>query len=810
LTRTYSAGTLKLIGICFLLSGATGLIYEVLWARMLGLVFGATTIAISAVLAAFMGGLALGSALAARLVTRIKRPVRAYALIEIVVGVYAVTVPYLFRAVDQIFAFVWLRFAPGLVALGITRFILAGLVLLIPTALMGATLAVLAEALQRAPDYRPAALARLYTLNLTGAILGTVVAGFVLLPELGIRATTWIAALTNIAVGVAAWLIDRASVLEARIATSDLVMLQEEPAAGDEYGKAGFWLSCAFVSGLMTIAMQVVWSRVLTMIIGSSTYAFSIVLALFLIGLSLGAYIVSLKRNIDPWSLRRAMLIVQATTVVALFLSLRLTSATPNWLIVIGFRVGISSWFGLLALQILIAGLLILLPALLMGMVMPLVLTWAGRSAQNITASSSRAEVGQAYAVNTIGAIAGALVTSFILIPGTSTRFTVLLLAGLALFVAAVAFEPRSSAVDRGMSRSVAMGTAFVLLIVLTLIWPRLNLNALSSGSYDSFIRVLAKSRAGMPDEERESQPGDHQLLMYKEGRTATVSVRRDWGITSIAINGRTNASDADDMPTQIMLGELGVLMAPRLNRSLIIGFATGVTAGSVLQSSIQSLQCVELESAAIASSFYFEHVNNHPLEDPRLQMLVDDGRTHLRVNPQRYDFIISEPSHPWVPGVANLFTREFFSLGLDRLEPDGIFVQWVQTYQLSNQSLQSVLATFHEVFPHLAVFRIQGAAKGKDLILIGGRQPIVLDRINERMQEPRTQKDLDRIQLKTPEDVLAWFVCDERVLGPAVAGAIINTDDNMHVETTAPREAFQATIEANGAWIESLRQPRP
>src|SRR5439155_11069937 len=297
----------------------------------------------------------------------------------------------------------------------------------------------------------------------------------------------------------------------------------------------------------------------------------------------------------------------------------------------------------------------------------------------------------------------------------------------------------------------------------------------------------------------------NHQLLMFAEGRTATVSVRRDWGITSVAINGRTNASDGDDMPTQILLGQLGVLAAPRLEHALVVGFATGVTPGAVLRSPIQSVDCVEIEPAAVASSSFFNHVNNRPLSDPRMHLITDDARTYLRVNPAQYDLIVSEPSHPWVPGVANLFTREFFALGRERLKEDGVFVQWLQIYQLSTESLRSVLATFHEAFPYVAVFRVQGAAKGKDLILIGSRAPIRLDHMNERMRDPRTKVDLDRGGIKSADDVRTWFVCDETWLGPAVAGSVINTDDNMHVETVAPREAFRPTMDENARWIESL-----
>ncbi len=815
LTKTYSRRTLKIIAICFVLSGATGLSYEVLWARMLGLVFGATTLGISAVLAAFMGGLALGSALAARYAARIARPVRAYALIEIAIGLYALAVPLLFRGIDRVYAEAAQHFHPGFYGAAFSRFALATAVLVVPTALMGATLPVLVAALQRSRGHNASALARLYMWNLAGAITGVIAAGFCLLPHYGVRATIWIGALTNLAIGLAALLLDSKS------ADSGNDIASQVPHGGSEEINrplpqavltVRFWLFCAFISGFVTISMQVVWVRMLAMIIGSSTYAFSIVLALFLSGLALGAYLVSTKKNSD--GLRRAVLVIEILTAFTLFLSLRITSATPNLLISTGLRLGINSWSGLLALQIAAAALLILLPAILMGMVMPLVLMWAGSTRQqqpdelaSAPAPSSVSLVGRSYALNTVGAIAGSVITAFLLIPGTSTRFTIFCAAALCLITAGIAYEPRRATSDRALARSLAIGATVVLVVAIFVAWPRLNLNALSTGAYDSYVRVLAKSRGGGPEDGRSDQPSDHQLLMYEEGRTATVSVRRDWGITSVAINGRTNASDADDMPTQVMLGQLGVLNAPRAGRALIVGFATGVTAGSVLQSPIESLDCVEIEPAAVASSHFFEHVNNRPLDDPRLHLIIDDARTYLRVNPGTYDLIISEPSHPWVPGVANLFTREFFALGRERLGDDGVFVQWLQTYQLSTESLRSVLATFHETFPHVAVFRVQGAAKGKDLILVGSRQALSLDRIDERMRDPRTKADLARVGIKTADDVRAWFVCDENQLGPAVAGAVINTDDNMHVETVAPREAFRPTMEENGAWIESLRR---
>jgi spermidine synthase len=258
-------------------------------------------------------------------------------------------------------------------------------------------------------------------------------------------------------------------------------------------------------------------------------------------------------------------------------------------------------------------------------------------------------------------------------------------------------------------------------------------------------------------------------------------------------------------MATQVMVAQLPLLIASSIDHGLIVGFASGVTVGAMLQSGVESIECLELERATVKASRFFEHVNNRPLNDSRLHLIIDDARTYLRVTPKRYDIIVSEPSHPWVPGVANLFTEEFFRLGRSHLNDNGVFVQWVQIYQLSTDSLRSVLATYQKVFSHVMLFRVGGAARGKDLILVGSKVPLTFDRLRERMGDSRMAAELARVGMKTAEDVMSWFVCDETRLAPAVAGAVINTDDNMHIETVVPREAFKPLMQDNAAWIEML-----
>ena len=791
--NSYTSSTIFLIGVCFILSGSTGLIYEVLWARMLGLVFGATTLAISTVLAAFMGGLALGSALAGRFANRIRKPLSLYGYMEIGIAIYALLVPLLFRWIDHVYAVIWQQLQPGYFTFSLWRFVLSSLVLLVPTTLMGATLPVLSAALVRSASRDSNSVTRLYACNLAGAILGTLGAGFVLLPLLGIQMTIVVAAILNVIVGVIAIVLQRRALTDSTL-TSEV----ESEGVVVETDRSRFWFFAAVVSGFVTISTQVSWTRVLTMIIGSSTYAFSIVVALFLIGLAIGAWLVT-RKDLSR-RLRSSILVVEVLTAFSLLFSLFVLNKIPALLINLGLRLNISSWSGLLSLQILAATLLILVPAVLMGMVMPLVLVWAGADQKQAVA-----RVGRSYAVNTIGAIAGAFITGFILIPRTSTRFTLLFAATWCLIVAGAAYRPRASGLDPALKRSLAIALSPVLAILFFIIAPPMNLADLSIGAYDSLVRVLAQTREGTTDSQ-EQGTNVHELLMYQEGPTATVSIRRDGDVVSMGINGRTNASDSIyDMPTQVMLGQLPLLVAPKIDNGLIIGYATGVTVGAMLQSQIKSVTCVELEPGTIAGSEFFNHVNNRPLDDPRTTLIIDDARTFLRVTPQRWDMIVSEPSHPWVPGVANLFTREFFELGRSRLNDDGIFVQWVQIYQLSTESLRSVLATYQQVFPHVLMFRVGGLNKGKDLLLVGSNRPLNLDRFTERLADPRASAELTRVGLKSETDVRGWYVCDESKLGPAVAGAKINTDDNMHIEMTVPRESFRPLMQSNAEWIESL-----
>src|SRR5687768_16811097 len=473
---------------------------------MLGLVFGATTLAVSTVLAAFMGGLALGSAVAGRLGDRIRKPLSTYGWMEVGIAVYALLVPFMFRWVDNLYALIWQQFQPGYFTFSLWRFLLSCLMLLVPTTLMGATLPVLSAAVVRNGS---TGVTRLYASNLVGAILGTLAAGFVLLPTFGVRTTIIIAAAINVIVGVIAILAQRKT--EPRIEQIEIVEA-DVVAEGD---RSRFWYFAAIASGFVTISTQVSWTRILTMVIGSSTYAFSIVVALFLIGLAGGAWFIGRKDR--SAKLRGTLVVVELVTAVSLFTSVYVVNWLPWLLFNLGTNLRISSWAGLLGLQIMCATLLVLAPALLMGMVIPLVLEWAA-----VDPSKAVARVGRAYAINTIGAIAGAFLTGFVLIPKTSTKFALVLSAAACVVVAGVAFRPSASKRDPTLKRSLAIGAIPVVMLIMIVLTPRMNLADLSIGAYDTLVRVLAQTREGTASQDNDQASGSnvHQLLMYEEGPT--------------------------------------------------------------------------------------------------------------------------------------------------------------------------------------------------------------------------------------------------------------------------------------------------
>ena len=857
------------VAVCFFLSGGSGLVFETLWTRKLSLVFGSTTLSVASVLTAFMGGLALGSwLLGRRLADRVRRPILWYAVIEGLVGAWGLLVPVV---VDHLYPhlnrFLWQHFEPGYFTFSFLRFLFVLLLLLPPTTLMGATLPLLArhfvttDAELRRVGRRVGAL---YSLNTLGAILGTFAAGFLLLPAVGFTWTNGIASATNLALCAAVLLAfvvlrGRGSVPAAAGAAVGPATEPGEPSVAEAAGTGGAAeeapafagapapdeeeyvlgrrarvaaLVAFGVSGFASMNYQVAWNRVLAMVIGSSVYSFTIILLAFLVGIAGGSALASaaLRRMRNPlvW-LGLVQLWIGLSSLVGYYLA----DDYPYlfaWLVDrIGAMDGTGGSEGLVRLVGFSVAALAVLPATLgMGATLPLTVRVCATQRERVGR-----DVGTVYAVNTIGAILGSFASAFVLVPGFSAlahtwfgqgyglqltfAFSILLNLGLALMLFLAAPDRRRGA-DRPAARiqafrwgAVSLIPALVgLLTMLTVVrgWTW-DIDRLVAGSFRlAYLQsVLSGERRG-------------ELLYLSDGISTTVTVQR-WGShLAMKNNGKVDASTGDDMPTQVMVAGLPLLLHPRGPEGLrvaIVGFASGVTVGTALRFPVARVDAVELEPATIESSWFFREVNLlsyeggagdarslefRPLRrDPRLRVLSNDGRNFLASTPERYDVVISEPSNPWITGVANLFTLDHFVAARQALAPGAVFCQWVQLYEMSEGSVQSILRTFAAAFPQVRVFAASPGSS--DLILLGSLEPLPLriDELRRRLAQADAAAALaeHRSKVTAADDVPAQLMFADRAEVLAFTdGATINTDDNAFIEFQAPRDLVRyATVDS-------------
>jgi spermidine synthase len=756
------AWVLPALALAFLLSGAAGLMHEVVWARLMGLLFGATALAISTVLAAYMGGLALGSWWIGTRTDRLRDCRRAYALLEIGIGCSAVAVPLLLGLAEPLYGWVWRRTQASFATFSLLRLLIALAILIGPTVLMGATLPVLAEycaglrGRRMAPQW-------LYTVNLAGAVLGVAAAGFVVMPALGVWGTILFAAAVNVGVGIGVLALPPLAAVPRTAVQADTAPLPGPSPL--------IWVAACF-SGALSMATQVAWTRVLQLVIGSTTYAFSAVLIVYLLALGVGSAWAS-RRGARLGRVAGALTIAHALFAVTMAAATYAVNALPYWYLGLSARWEPATLAGMFVVQVAILGSVLAVPVICAGTVLPLAIA----AVVPPSAHGTGPVVGRIYAANTVGAIVGALGTGFVLIPRLGSQATLL---GVCLVAALLACAFAFWAARPRWLTALAVASLLVVAVAVYRppVWNHLELHAGVSEPERLSGIVDSLTQAG------------EQVLFHREGPTASVLVaRRPSGRINMVINARVNASDtATDMATQVLLAQLPLLLAPSARDLFVIGWGSGVTAGSALLWPATRVTAVEIEPAVIEGSRLFTHVNYDSLNNPRLRLYEDDARHILLAADETYDVIISEPAHPWVTGIANLFTRDFYQLAARRLRPDGIFTQWVQAYQISGESFRSIIAAFVAVFPEVLVFRPPNES---DVILVGtrGPRPLDLETIARGWQAEPVRADLARIGLERPEDLLASFYLGPQPVQGLSRRAIVNTDDRMYVELNGPRE---------------------
>ncbi|MBI2299223.1 MAG: fused MFS/spermidine synthase [Armatimonadetes bacterium] len=752
----------------FLVSGAVGLVYEVVWLRVLTLVFGATTLSSGCVLAAYMAGLALGSWFWSRRADRCPRPLRLYGRLELGVALSAAASPWLFGLVKTIYRQLFSGGLSDFTWLSAARFVLCLPALLLPTFLMGGTFPAMARWYSRTLDVGRSA-AGLYAANTVGATIGTLAAGVWLIPRFGVQGTLAAAVVANLAVAALAIRLDREPLAEADEEPPDVPDEAPVSLAAVRVVWAGF-----AVSGFAAMVYEVAWTRGLVQVFGNSTYAFTAMLASFLVGLSFGSALAGkkIRRIRDP---------VACFARVEAWIALSAVAATAciGWLpglLLEAFKSTGGDFAPLFVFQLGLCWLLMLPATLGLGFILPLV---AKLSAPQLGGAGRG--VGLPYAWNTVGAVLGAAAAGFWILPRCGVEKSVALAAALNLSAGAAAWlaAPRSSPSRRP---ALALGLLGLLGCVrLALVEP--DPRVLSAGVY-CYPQYFLKMQAERVPVRRAMLV--HKLLYHEEGYCGTIAVLNlRSGHRVLQANGKTDASTGD-LSTQRLVAHLPLLLKPDARDVMVVGLASGCTVGSALLHPIQHVDCIEIEPAMLRAARYFDDYNHRCLDDPRLTVILQDARNYVLLADRQYDLITAEPTNPWIAGVNSLFTLDYYRLCARRLRPGGMMCQWLPAYNFNPGEMRSALASFARVFPHVTLWAFPRLRA--DFVAIGTFEPQRFPALAAR--ERLTGRVLDDLACVGVSDIwtlAGGLLLDEPGVRGYLSGARLNTDDDPWIEFSTP-----------------------
>jgi spermidine synthase len=730
----------------FFLSGAAGLVYQVVWSRMLNEVFGVTVYAVATVLATFLAGLALGSLILGRLGDRLRHPLRFYGWLEVGIGLTALLGIGTIRLLDPVHIWAANRFEPHSLALIAVRLLLGALVVLPPTFLMGGTLPVIIRFFVSRIQRFGRRLSILYALNTTGAVLGTLVSGFLLIRWIGLQRTLWMAVALNLVIGLLSLLLSSRISATGDDDRGEMGPQEDVPIVeGEGYGL----LVVMALSGFVTLGLEVFWTRILMLSVGTTTYSFATMLSSFLTGIALGSFIA--RQVVDRLrDVRRTFGWIQVgiagTTLAAL--PLINSGLVQRWLTGWG-----SEWVTLILLRFGISLLVMLVPTTLIGMTFPLA---AKLRARDVTTLGGR--LGEVYGFNTLGNILGAAMTGFVLLPLFGLQKGIAVLVLLSMVNAAWAFFPAGSALRGGaVYRRAAPLAGGLLVCLLLLVWwqPR------------PFVIVG-------------EEPGD-RVLYYKEGVVGTVKVlqkaqdpRQVWmAIDAIKIG---ESFGGVDHKQQALAHFPFLLMSEDPPRKVLsIGLGTGILIGEVARHpSVQQADCLEISPSVIEAARLFDEQNEDVLRNPRVNVINDDGVNFLRRSGTRYDAIISDAkSRTKHAANAMFFSSDYYRLCREHLDDRGLMIQWVPL-TVPPDELQIILRTFLDVFPQGYVL----VTPLHSCFLVGLNGPLTIDVAGvERLLRGPLTANLRRYGLRDAEGLIGMLTADRESMSAWLArGGTINS----------------------------------
>lgn len=768
-----------LVLVLFLVSGLVGLGYQILWSKYLLDFIGVSAYSYATVLASFMAGLAIGSKYIGRYADRSKSPLRLYAYLELCIGVYAILYPGLMRFVSGAYGH-WVAFTPneagGTYGLG-AKIVVSGLLLLPPTILMGGTYPVLLRHVTDRLDTLGRKASQLYAINAVGAVLGTLLMAFFLMPLLGMSSSLMLLAFSNTLLAIVAFLAGKISQAPSPTEQQESVFeLLLKP------WQLRLCLSFIFVEGLLAFTYEIAWTRYFGLVLGSSTYSFSMMLAAFISGIALGSAWLSRLSGRMSRPLR-FFGGVQITVGVLVLLSLPLYTYVP-WLFeqlggLFSFRK--SAFYAYEIGKLLLCYLVMLPPTIFIGMSLPLMVKATSDSLADVGKDS-----GRIYSWNTWGNVAGALLAGLLLLPwlGMERLIGWASIATIALGLASLIVFAEDSLKQRTMAWKAA---GFLVLVLI--------FRMASSGWDHRWFTLIPFRRSFISNSFQEAKMDmvNREIALFVDdpaGHLIVEKLTRN-GIqkTLLLVNGKVDASSGDDMLTQMLLAHVPLMFHRDPKDVMVIGMATGVTSGAVLHYPIRRADVVEIMKSMPRASKYFDAWNGRPFADPRFHLIIDDARSYLSYTKQKYDVIIAEPSNPWVAGVGSLFTTDFYLRASQALRPGGIYLQWVQSYEMRDETYAAIARSFRTAFPYTYSFRLNA-----DSMLLGAREPLNPDwnAMEKRFEIPSVKKDLQSLGIQTLPTLL--FLQDA---SPAVIDSIAsysgdeNTDDNHLLEYQAPVDLF-------------------
>jgi spermidine synthase len=750
----------------FFVSGACGLIYEVVWSRMMMLIFGRTTLAVGTVLAAFMLGLALGSYALGKYADRSRSPLRLYAMYEIGAGVTAFIASFLLIRITPVYVWVHATFGEYPLAFAVIRFSIAFALLITPTVLMGATLPILSRVVVKRLSRVGQELGLLYAINTVGAVAGSLAAGFYLIGHFGLHGAIDVAVLGNLTVGISAWLASPylgPANIPATISLSQIPTAKFQVADTQTKRTYRIVLWAFALSGLASFTYEIFWTRSLVFLLGNTTYAFTLMLTAFLLGIALGGYGVRFlaDRIKNPLRLFAAIeILIGALSAVALPLLFFIVKSEA----VHSFIVRFSGHLELLALSNFVIALsFMLLPATLIGATLPLM----GRIFVS-DLQSTGTTIGRIYAVNTLGNVVGALLPGLLIMPLMGIQKGILLMAALNIGLGVVLVLSQWKHV------MAAVAATSCALLVIAIAFVRLPISFQFPSEYQ--------------------KPRD-EVLFYREGGLVTtkVWVSADTGYKMISVDGINIGGTSDSDYKQQILAHLPKLLLKSYRSELSIGLGSGILMGeSARHSSLKKIAAVEISQGVVAGARYFSDENFNILNDPRAVIIVDDVVDFLETATEQYD-IISADEKTAGKYASNSFSysKEYYALLRRKLAPGGLVVQWMPTdLPLSQYAL--AVRTFLDQFPHVQLWYFPPVASFTmtNTFLVGSNERIDIDPSWMRQAletDPGSFQGIRKYGLTTAEAVLAHFVGSEDTLRRAIPPGPINTFEKPYYEFYSP-----------------------